>query len=85
MQNTLRDLRNESKKTAEQVATELNIARSTYSNYEQGIRTIDIRLIIPIAKIFDCTEREIIEAQLNSCQFSQLNNRRKHQRSCKAK
>ena len=34
---TLRDLRLQNKKTAEQVATELNIARSTYSNYEQGI------------------------------------------------
>lgn len=82
---TLRDLRLQSKKTCAEVAQELNIARSTYSNYEQGIRTIDIRFIIPIAKIFDCTEREIIEGQLNSCQLSQLNNRRKLQRICKAK
>lgn len=82
---TLRDLRNQAKMTAEQVATELSIARSTYSNYEQGTRTIDIRLIIPIAKIFDCTEREIIEAQLNSCQSCRLNNRLERQRSCKAK
>lgn len=82
---TLRDLRLQSKKTAEQVARELNIARSTYSNYEQGIRTIDIRLIIPLAELFDVSEREIIEAQLNSNQSDRLNNRRKHQKSCKAR
>ncbi len=80
---TLRDLRVQNKKTAEQVAAELKIARSTYSNYEQGIRTIDIRFIIPLAKIYDCTEREIIEAQLNSCPSVRLNSRQGRQRNHK--
>ena len=82
---TLKDLRTSAGKTAEQIAAQLNIARSTYSNYEQGIRTVDIRLIIPLAEIFDCSEREIIEAQINSCQSARLNSRQARQRNCIAK
>lgn len=66
MKETLKDLRVQAKMTAEQVAAVLGIARSTYSNYEQGIRTIDISHIIPLAELYDVSEREIIEAQLNS-------------------
>ena len=79
---TLKDLRTSAGKTAEQIAAQLNIARSTYSNYEQGIRTVDIRLIIPLAELFDCSEREIIEAQINSCQSARLNSRKARQRKC---
>ncbi len=64
--DTLRDLRKASGKTAAEVAEYLKIPRSTYSNYEQGTRTIDIKLIIPIAKFFDCSEQDIITAQINS-------------------
>ena len=39
--DTLRDLRKASGKTAAEVAEYLKIPRSTYSNYEQGMRTID--------------------------------------------
>ena len=45
---TLRELREQNKNTAAEVAEVLGIARSTYSNYEQGIRMIDIELIIPL-------------------------------------
>lgn len=65
---TLKSLRLENRKIAAEVAAALGIARSTYSNYEQGIRQIDLRLIIPLSKLLDCTVEEIIEAQLNSCQ-----------------
>ncbi len=65
---TLRDLRISNEKTAAEVATVLGISRSTYSNYEQGIRTIDIELIIPLAKLFECSAEEIIKAQINSRQ-----------------
>lgn len=64
---TLKDLRLENNKTAAEVAAVLGVARSTYSNYEQGIRKIDICLIIPLSKFFDCTAEEVITAQLNSC------------------
>lgn len=65
---TLKELREENKCTAAEVATVLKIARSTYSNYEQGIRTIDIRLIIPLSKLYGVSAEEIIEAQISSCQ-----------------
>lgn len=66
---TLRELREQNKNTAAEVAEVLGIARSTYSNYEQGIRMIDIELIIPLAKLYNCTAEEIIEAQINSRRF----------------
>lgn len=64
--DTLRDLRKASGKTAAEVAEYLKIPRSTCSNYEQGMRAIDIKLIILIAKFFDCSEQDIITAQINS-------------------
>ena len=66
---TLRELREQNKNTAAEVAEVLGVARSTYSNYEQGIRMIDIELIIPLAKLYNCTAEEIIEAQINSRRF----------------
>ena len=39
---TLKELRLQNKKTVAEIAKELGVARSTLSNYEQGIRTIDI-------------------------------------------
>ena len=66
---TLRELREQNKNTAAEVAEVLGIARSTYSNYEQGIRMIDIELIIPLSKLYSCTAEEIIEAQLNSRRY----------------
>ena len=63
---TLKDLRKQSGKTAAEVAAALGIARSTYSNYEQGIRQIDLRLIIPLAKYLEVNTEEVIEAQLQS-------------------
>ncbi len=68
---TLRELREQNKNTAAEVAEVLGVARSTYSNYEQGIRMIDIELIIPLAKLYNCTAEEIIQAQINSRRFDQ--------------
>lgn len=63
---TLKQLRKQSKKTAAEVAEKLGIAVSTLYNYEQGIRRVSIEQVIPLAKLFDVTEREVIEAQLES-------------------
>ena len=62
----LKELRVQSKKTAAEVAEKLGVARSTYSNYEQGTRHIGLNMIVPRAELFDVTEREVIEAQLAS-------------------
>lgn len=66
MEQTLRDLRRASKKTAAEVAEVLGITIQAVYNYERGIRLIDIYSIIPLARLFDVTAEEIIEAQINS-------------------
>ena len=65
---SLRELREQNKKTCAEVAQVLGIANSTYYNYEQGTRKISIDQVLILAELFDCSEREVIEAQLNSCQ-----------------
>ena len=68
MKSTLRDLREQSGKTVTMITSELNVAVSTYYNYEQGIRRINIDQVLILAKLYDCSAEEIIKAQLNSCQ-----------------
>lgn len=63
---TLKELRQQCGKTAQDIARALGIPRSTYSNYEQGIRQIDLHLILPLAKIIGVSAEEIIEAQISS-------------------
>lgn len=63
---TLKELRHINKKTAAEVAEKLGIAVSTLYNYEQGIRRVSIEQIIPLAELYDATEREVIEAQIES-------------------
>ena len=60
---TLRELREQNKNTAAEVAEALGVAVSTYYNYEQGLRKIGLEL----AAFYDVSAEEIIEAQLNSC------------------
>lgn len=62
----LKELRQQSKKTAAEVAAALGVGLSTVYNYEQGIRRIGIDMVIPLAELFDVSEREVIEAQLES-------------------
>ena len=71
MNETLRDLRLQSKKTCTEVAQALNVTIRTYYRYEQGTRQINIFQIVPLAKLFDVSAEEIIKAQINSCQTDQ--------------
>lgn len=64
---TLRDLRNQKGLTLMQVATELNVSVRAVSRYEQGTRQINISQVLILARLYDCSEREVIEAQFNSC------------------
>ena len=68
---TLRELREENGKTCAEVAQVLGIANSSYYNYEQGTRQINIKQVLLIAEMFDCSEKEVIQAQLSSCRISQ--------------
>lgn len=66
MKTTLRELREQNKKTVAEVATALNVTNMSIYRYEIGKRQIDIQQVLTLAEIYDVSEREIIEAQLNS-------------------
>ena len=63
---TLKELRQQSGKTAAEVATALGVAVSTLYNYEQGIREIGIEQVLILANLFDTAECDVIKAQLQS-------------------
>lgn len=66
MAETLRDLRLQNKKTCAEVAQALNVTKNAVSNYESGIRNISLEQVVTLARLYDCSEREIIDAALNS-------------------
>lgn len=68
---TLRELRQQSKKTAAEVAAALGVTTNAVSQYENGRRRICLESVLTLVKLYDVTEREVIEAQLNSCQLCQ--------------
>ena len=76
MQETLKDLRLQNKKTCAEVAQALGVASSSYYSYEQGARRLSLEFVLILAELFSCTEGEVIQAQLNSCRFYRLNNRK---------
>ena len=66
MKTTLRNLRKASNKTAAEVAAVLGVTINAVSNYECGIRSVDIEQVLVLAQLYDVSEREVIEAQLES-------------------
>ncbi len=66
---TLRDLREENYKSRAEVAAALGVTLSAVSNYEKGWRRIGLEQVLILAKLYDCSAEEIIESQLNSCQY----------------
>ena len=65
---TLRLLREETKKTVAEVAKVLGVSRQAVTNYESGIRRINIEQVLALVKMYGVTAEEVIQAQLNSCQ-----------------
>lgn len=66
---TLQELRLKNKLTIKEVAKTLNVVNSAICNYESGKRKINIEQVLILAKLYNATAEEIIQAQLNSCQF----------------
>lgn len=62
----LKELRQQSGKTAAEVATELGVTEQAVRHYENGIRSIGLEDVIKLSELFDVSEREIIDAQLRS-------------------
>lgn len=65
---TLRELREQNKRSREEVAAALGVSVRAVSRYEQGTRRIGLEQIIKLMDFYHCTAEEIIWAQLNSCQ-----------------
>lgn len=64
---TLKQLRQDSKKTCAEVAQALGVTLRAVFNYEYGIRQIGLKQVLILAELYDCTAEEIIIAALNSC------------------
>ncbi len=63
---TLKELRQQSGKSAAEVAEKLGVSLRAVYKYEHGDREISIAQVLTLAELYDCSEREVIEAQLNS-------------------
>lgn len=66
MTETLKDLRQQSKKTLAEVANVLGVSVSAVGNYENGHRQISIQQVLILANLYSTTAEEIIAAQINS-------------------
>lgn len=53
--NRIRELRQTNGWTQDELATRLNTKRTTISNYEVGIRGLDVDTILRLCDIFGCT------------------------------
>lgn len=62
----LKELRLSAGKTVKDVAQKLNVTQRAISHYEYGSRRINIEQVLILAKLFDCSAEEVIEAQINS-------------------
>lgn len=76
MNETLKELRLQAKKTCAEVAQALGLTDRAIYNYESGIRQINISQVLILAELYDVSEKEVIQAQLNSCQSFQEDNPR---------
>lgn len=65
---TLKELRLQNKKSRADVAQALKVTPNALTNYEAGLRRISLEQVLILAELFECPEKEIITAQLNSCQ-----------------
>lgn len=62
----LRELREEAGKTIADVAKALGVSVQAISNYEHGVRTVNLEQVLILAVLFEEPAEEIIKAQLNS-------------------
>lgn len=66
MKETLKDLRVQAKMTCKKVSQVLGVTEQAFYRYEKGERRISLEQVLTLAELYDCTEKEIIQAQLNS-------------------
>ena len=49
----IKDRRIEKRMTQEEISNRLNINRSTYANWEQGVRKFDFETVVQICEVLD--------------------------------
>lgn len=64
---TLRDLRDQTVKSREEVARALHTTGRMVDAYENGTRVLGITQVFILAKLYNCTVGEVLRAQSNSC------------------
>ena len=74
---TLRELREQNKRSREEVAAALGVTANALTNYECG----SLEQILILAILYGISTEEVIEAQLNSCHSGLKDSRRLHQTS----
>lgn len=65
MKENLKNIRIQNHLTQKEIATKLNISRSTYNNYEQGVAEPDIETLKKLADIYHTTTDTIIGHEVN--------------------
>lgn len=60
--NKLKVLRNNIGFTQKQIAEQLNVDRSTYSNYERAVTEPDVKTLIKLAKVFGVEVGELLSS-----------------------
>ena len=63
---TLKEMRLYSEISIKTAAGTLGVTKNAICNYEAGTRRISLEQVLRLAELYDATEREVIEAQLNS-------------------
>lgn len=63
---SLRKLREQNGKSRAEVAAALGVTLSSVSHYENGLRRVSLEQVLMLAKLYDCSAEEVIEAQLES-------------------
>ena len=63
---TVKELRQQSKKTAAEVAEVLGVTVRAVYQYEQGMRSISLEQVLTLSKLYDVSTEEMITAQLKS-------------------
>lgn len=56
----IRDLREQADLTQTEVSQKLNIQRATYSNYENGLRTPPLEILVALAELYEVSLDYII-------------------------
>lgn len=64
----LSTLRQQANLTPTAVAKALNVSLQSVYRYERGEHKISIEQALQLSELYDCDVRDVIEAQLNSCQ-----------------